>query len=100
MEGESEMVRAGWIGGPWGSGVSDHRDIDNFVVGGSDTVSGQVDIFGPAVDMGVGETWGNLGSGGHNDFATEWGLGTGSPGPSGGVTHSYSWHVWDSPLSW
>jgi RHS repeat-associated protein len=91
--GFGSMLRAGWIGGPWGNGVHSDKAINNFVGNWSITASGQVHtpLYGAAV--GAGETWGNPFHLGHNDFATEAGIGYSDTGV--GITGSYSWDVFN-----
>jgi RHS repeat-associated protein len=101
--GYSGMLRAGWIGGPWSQPPSP-TVTNNFMQGNSFTLSGQASLGslpgGAALDLlyGGAETWGNprnplhmFGSGTHDDWGTEVGVGDGTPGIS--LTWSYSWSL-------
>ena len=104
--GGSGMLRAGWIGGPWGKGGGSPNSTDNFVHGNSFTLSGE----GPGGYLvGGAETWGNprnplhmFQAGSSTDFSTELGGGAGTPGAAFTWSYSFRIHTFPHvfPFSW
>jgi len=92
-EGVNADVRAGWIDQKQ---VPPACELDSFAGGWGVAASGTVPVY-DGVGPSVGETWGNPGQGGWDNFGTEVGLGFGG---GAGISGGYNWEVSTSGPSW